>query len=671
MTVTFDPWQLEDSNHSEPQWSESLTARARKRKVSEQGQGWRVSAISGELYDSYYVVLDQETHRYECECYHTNHGDSRRRKMCSHVLAVVLWRRDFVKTEKVERGDAIDNGDNACVIGNTALLTVVDGGGPPSGTQPSQAVTVHVNNNNDIPDPNAEMWGTPLPNWVTEIRPHQWNAVREIMQAYENGARVVWLDAPTGSGKTLIAEMVRRLLGVKGLYVCSGKTLQHQFMRDFPDAKLLMGRGNYPTELMPEPYTAGDCTMPDCGWCETANSCPYQVAKRAAIRGPLSVLNTSYFLAEGNYVGDVVNKAEFVVLDECDVLERELMGFVEFRVGPRMMKDLGLVAPKKGSHKGTIQEWMEQDLVEGITRASREVPKHLDQLEKLRYRKRLGELRQKASMVAGQIHKDEWIRDNDAGPLVMKPVKVSEYGEDYLWRHGKRWLCMSATIISPDELCDSLGLNPSECQVVRVPMTFDVEKRIVNVAPVANVVSKEKDTAYPQLASAIRRIMDMHPTERVLVHTVSYELSKDLFNRLRDTGRAITYTQSQDRDTALRQLRDSDNGVLLASSLDRGVDLKDDECRVVVVAKCPFPYLGDKQVSARMHLTNGQSWYNVQTIRSMVQMTGRAVRSNDDWCVSYILDKQFVSNLYRRNKMLFPSWWRDSLNMSFNTRSLI
>jgi Rad3-related DNA helicase len=53
-----------------------------------------------------------------------------------------------------------------------------------------------------------------------------------------------------------------------------------------------------------------------------------------------------------------------------------------------------------------------------------------------------------------------------------------------------------------------------------------------------------------------------------------------------------------------------------------------------------------------------------------VQMTGRAVRSKDDWCVSYILDAQFPNNLWKKASSLFPDWWSESLDWEFPTKSL-
>lgn len=664
--VSSDPFTLETTAEpKEAKYSASLVARAKKRKVrSVDHNYWSVSGITGEMFDQYKVWRNAGEVKYECECYQTNHGDTRRRKMCSHVLAVVLTPKS-----KADQSDRATNSSREEVaVGD------MDGGSEL--TPPSEALATPIpSHRSDIPDVDNPMWGSqPLPEWMTEIRPHQWDAVQQVVSAFDNGVFNVWLDAPTGAGKSGIGELVRRLLQTKALYTCSGKTLQDQFASDYPYSKVLKGKGNYPTELMPEPYTCGDCTPPNCSWCNEMSSCPYQKAKQQAKQSPIAILNTSYLLAEANYVGEVVKNPGLVILDECDVLERELMGFVEFSVGDRMLRDLKLTAPKKGSHKTTVQDWMTQDLRDAINVAVRPDNKLFntgDQLEVMRKKQRLMMLSQKAMMVAGQIHLDEWIRDNDAGPLVMKPVKVSAYGEQYLWRHSKRWLSMSATIISPDELCDSLGLGIDRCEVVRVPMTFPVENRRVIVAPVANMVAKEKASSYPRMVRAIRRVMDRHPNERILVHTVSYELSNHLHRELSDSTRAIlTYRSAGERDQILAQYRATPGAVLLASSMDRGVDLKDDDCRVVVVAKVPWPYLGDKQVSARIHMPNGQSWYAVQAVRTVVQMCGRGVRSADDFATTYILDANFVSNMWKRNKSLFPGWFRDALVMDFPVREL-
>jgi Rad3-related DNA helicase len=546
------------------------------------------------------------------------------------------------------------------------------------------------------------MFGTPgLPAWVAEFRPHQWDAIQEALELYRSGMDVVFMDAPTGSGKTLIGETIRRLISptdnaqgdrdqgrdrqavsrrlARSLYVCSGKSLQDQFLHDYPYAAVLKGRSNYPTQSMPYPdISCADCTKTpndeECDWCPEVWKCGYEQAKGAAMRSPIAVVNTSYLLAEANNIGNIVRGRDLMIMDECDVLEKELMGFVEFSMAPRTLEGLGLSAPAKGIHRKNIVRWFMEDLLPAVEKEYRGLSGRSSDVRVLRRRTQMQRLMQEVPRVAAEIQDDNWVRDNKAGPITMKPVKVDGYGKVNLWDHGKKWLCMSATIVSADEMVESLGLRDREWGIVRVPMTFPVENRPIRAVPVASMTYKEKDEAHPKMAQAIVRIAEAHPEERILVHAVSYDLTKYLH---REVGRrvardraVVTYTGAAERDSAIATYRRNPGAILIAPSLDRGVDFKGDDCRVVVVAKVPYPSLGDTQVSQRMHSPGGQQWYNVQTIRSLVQMTGRGVRSEDDWCVTYILDKQFLSNVWKRGRMLFPEWWSEAMDNRYDGRWL-
>ena len=76
----------------------------------------------------------------------------------------------------------------------------------------------------------------------------------------------------------------------------------------------------------------------------------------------------------------------------------------------------------------------------------------------------------------------------------------------------------------------------------------------------------------------------------------------------------------------------------------------------------PFLNLGDKQINQRLYSDKhgGQMWYAVNAIRTLVQETGRGVRSDSDTCDIYILDATFA-RLYREHKYLFPAWWREAV----------
>lgn len=514
-------------------------------------------------------------------------------------------------------------------------------------------------------------WPGVYPSWLTEFRPHQLTAAREIVNLFESGVDVVMLDAPVGSGKTIVAEMVRQYLGVKGTYVCSGLDLQDQFIGDFGEySRVLKGRRNYPTLKLPmSMVTAADCKMKACTYCEPKADCPYIKARQGAGAADVAVLNTSYMMA---FRGDTYIRP-LIVVDECDQIEGALMGYYEFTVTARRMGLLGIDGPVKAARKVTLQKWLLETFVPAVDEwmAAMGVPDE-DDVQGARLFESMKMDRAKAVDVAGQLE-DDWVRDYSTWhgheqDLILKPVTVWRQGGDVLWKRGKKkgvkWLCMSGTIISPEAWAVDVGVEEAGLTwgVVSVPMMFDVANRPVVLKPVADMSRAGGPGEIEKLISTITLLLDRHEGESMLIHTVSYGLMKEVVAGLRRAGvqGVISYETSGDRELALRRFK-SERGVLVAPSMDRGVDLPDDLCRVVVVAKMPFAYLGDRQVSERMRLPGGQTWYDIATTRTLVQMTGRGVRHEEDWCVTYILDRQFQRYYGKQGRRLLPRWWQDSL----------
>lgn len=513
--------------------------------------------------------------------------------------------------------------------------------------------------------------GVKLPAKFTRFHDHQARAVDEILAEYEAGRKVVFLDAPTGTGKTLIAEVVGQRMNRRN-YTCSTISLQHQFLEDFPYARVVKGRRNYtPTHPTMPDVTCDDCDMhqgddgeAECSQCENVLACPYVVARDTAGTADLAVLNTAYFLAQTQNPKSMFRRG-FAIVDECDLLESELMRFIELRVSRKIAAMVGVEPLKKGVHKSTIQTWLDDELIPALQAKIKGL--HGDDLSTQRMRRRLNELLGKVKKV-DLVNNDHWVREyDDQHALVMKPYRVHEFGREMIWDKADQWLCMSATIIDPTEMATSLGLGDGEWECVTVPMTFPVKNRPIILAPVANMTRKNMDDDMGKLIAALREVSRQHEGENILVHAVSYNLAKQLRYALgKGSTRApnhitVGYDNAQGRDVAIRAFKQGANVMVIAPSLDRGVDLPGDLCRVQVIAKVPFPNLGDPLVSARMNDEWGELWYKVQTARSLVQMTGRAVRSRDDHATTYIFDKQFARFLNRGGNKLLPQWWRDGI----------
>lgn len=691
----FDPWDTVTTRLATKvpvgtrTVSQSLHNRATQRLadvVRMSGRGFVVVG-NDKFNDTYpqYDVTWKGGDEYECSCWSLTHGDSRARKLCSHVVAVMLYREQHGNPSGSNSRGVSDGGDERHIV-ETLPFDEDDNDSGVRAIVRSQART-DLTIIPSITDPMFTNWDiVPLPSKFQELRPHQWDAVNEAMEHYARGVQCVMVDGPTGTGKTVIAELIRRLLKSRAFYICHSLSLQSQFAADFPYARVLKGRSNYPTLDGGPEVTCADCTSngpeDSCMWCDEKDSCPYQVAKSQALQSKLAVLNTAYFLTEFNYVGNVGKGRELGIIDEVDVLESALMSFAEFYLGERMLNKIGVTAPGQGSHYSTLGKWLVEEFKPRLSEYQRTI--RGDDLRAIREKMTCARLMGDVLRIEGQVGRDEtlgnWVRDNKAGPFVLKPVTVGEYGGRYVWGYANRWLLMSATIISAEELATSCGLVGEEgkpdrtFEVVKVPMTFPVENRRVIVAPVADMSKKGKDAGEWEYAvTALRNICNNHAGERVLVHTVSYELARFVMDRLAHTlDRPVySYGQASSRDLTLAKFRRDVGAVLVAPSMDRGVDLVDDECRVIVVLKLPFGYLGDPQVGKRLKSPGGQQWYNVACVRHLVQMTGRAVRHERDSCTTYILDRQFVSNLWKKNKGLFPKWWSEALVWNADIRGLL
>ena len=476
------------------------------------------------------------------------------------------------------------------------------------------------------------------------------------------------VEAPTGVGKSLMGMSTHKLMGgPRTAYLVSTKQLQDQVERDF-HIPTLKGRSNYPCLHFPKlfPEVTSEICKDYLGDddCSFASDCPYMKQKRTALASPACVLNYPLFLTEANYVGGF-SKMGLLILDEVDTVEDHLMKFIEITIPGYLIQRLSLGSPK---HKTKVDAWKEwggevsSKIKASLGRMGDPKgmdPPHLRAFSRLR--KSLRKVEYLVEKTGGDWVMEEG-KDKRGGGISFKPVKVDCYSQDYLWRHTTFSLGLSATIMGAQAMAIDLGLHSWDVEGVSMPSPFPVESRLVNYIPVANLTHKTKESSYPKVAKAIEAILEKHQKEKVLIHAVSYDLRNFIVDCIRPNSHKL---MTHDRESRVKVLEEfkafSGPAALVSPSMERGVDLPGDLCRVIIVAKVPYPNLVDPQVSKRLHgFSDGSLWYARRTARSLVQMTGRATRFLGDWSTSYILDEQF-GQLVGRNGGIFPGWWRESV----------
>lgn len=534
-----------------------------------------------------------------------------------------------------------------------------------------------------LPNGTARPDAYDMDEWVQQLHEWQVTATRQLVGGFEDGAKAMYLDAAVGAGKTLIGSLTFEELIVGGLlpvdaragYLCSDKQLQRQFAGDFSRARMLMGRANYPTLEGGRSVTTDDCTStgPEdpCQWCDPKHKCPFQMAKRAALRARYACLNMSMFLAMANYTPDFRTN-RFVIIDEADKVEESLLNFIEFEVPAWIGHATEMDYPKKGVHKTTLVTWLD----EIQHRASKLLFENAETFE-VKQLKRLDSFAEQARMVAVRMRQDidksdkedtgRWIRSYGTETLKLLPAMVDQFGPGALWRYSDRWMMMSGTIISADQRAADTGM-PLDYGMVHVPSPYPPENRQFVVVPVCNNTRNMTDEDFLNLVFAIERIAE-EEEGRVLVHTVSYAMTRRIVDAVNFGRRPVTYyLNAGEKQDQIRRFEQTPSAIMFAPSMDRGWDGKGELCTAQMITKCPFPYLGDQRIGARMKLEGGQPWYATQTVAAIVQMHGRGVRTPTDVCTTYMLDKQFSSNVWRHNSHLFPQDFHDVINNSADIR---
>jgi len=69
-------------------------------------------------------------------------------------------------------------------------------------------------------------------------------------------------------------------------------------------------------------------------------------------------------------------------------------------------------------------------------------------------------------------------------------------------------------------------------------------------------------------------------------------------------------------------LRVSRDGVLFSVAMTEGLDLRDDDARFCIIAKVPWPDMGDPYVQERMRRDDG--WFANRAALAVVQSSGRS-----------------------------------------------
>ena len=201
------------------------------------------------------------------------------------------------------------------------------------------------------------------------------------------------------------------------------------------------------------------------------------------------------------------------------------------------------------------------------------------------------------------------------------------------------------------------GLDVDKAVYYSIDSPFPVKNRPVFYMPLGKMSFKSKEDTFKNYVPYIQKILNKYPDKKGIIHTNSFELASWISRDLKDSR--LVYHDSSNKDEVLQKHFISEKPTVLVSpSMDTGVSFDDDLSRFQIIAKRPYPSLASQKNKLRQK--NNPEWYSWKTISGLIQMSGRAVRSVDDYADTIIIDGSF-SDLLKYSGQYFPKWFQEAI----------
>jgi ATP-dependent DNA helicase DinG len=258
---------------------------------------------------------------------------------------------------------------------------------------------------------------------------------------------------------------------------------------------------------------------------------------------------------------------------------------------------------------------------------------------------------------------NEWLAWSDAdGNLMIKPLSAAAFANEYLFSTAGNVLLMSATILDFKTFRRNLGIPETASNSFAVPSDFPKENRRIVYWPIGSMAYKDIEGTLPRMVERIERLLTKYNDRKGIIHTHTYRINTHLVEYLQQTEhrhRIVTHNSTPgSREVAIQKHMTSEAPTILMSpSMTEGLDLRDDLSRFQIIMKVPYPFL-DAYNRARME--RDPKWYQLQTALTLVQASGRSIRSAEDHAITIILDSGFERFLVQ-NQEILPEWWKEAI----------
>ncbi|MEM5868009.1 MAG: helicase C-terminal domain-containing protein [Candidatus Aenigmatarchaeota archaeon] len=485
----------------------------------------------------------------------------------------------------------------------------------------------------------------------------------EAIEAILNAKDIVYLTAPTGTGKTAVYLTALIESGATGLILVPRNGLQLQIAEypvkdrellylfakekhcknkvivkneEVPLCELKVKRNGqyyvqYNGDLLPYPPCA------ECPYFKLLGSIREKLTKNECI----PILNTGNFWPFRGLV-------DFVVIDEAD----EAL---------RMIKD---AVSEKGVYIAEpleVLEWMKKKKLEEIEKLEKMLERDLSDVEVARINRRINKLKRALDKI--QLFENEFINK-----LITYMNKSRN--RTYVEVFDQDLSAIAKRLFEDAKILLVTATPPLNSQAQHVSFSLPFPRTAIFYYPIANLSVRNlkregsellEDVVLNVIIPTYEFITKLTGVGKVPIHAGN--LSKHgatVAQILNENGfKAILMEEGKQKE-AVEEFRKGDYEFLCIVSAEYGYDWVDYPLQIVL--KVPYTDLYDPRTQAIKCFLREKfdEWYAWDALSRVIQACGRNVRDPRKFAISLILDSRFGVE-YSRFENLIPQWFKERL----------
>ena len=520
-------------------------------------------------------------------------------------------------------------------------------------------------------------------------RKYQLDALEFIKKSILTGKKYVLLNLPTGTGKSLLAASMLsnwylNFINPRAKFdiVTNSKVLQEQYLKEFDFICNYKGRSNYFCDMYNTDCANGKelCKLlkPVCSYCQ------YDQAKLKWISCNIGLTNLHLFDTLSLFQKKVIGSrnSNVLIIDESHDFESVFSDYLSTKLSAKTLKKCGFTLKeiedfdtmyiskikKLDRYISFLQNTMVPELEKKLSEFEQTLLNVSDNKRKtqlstfiqnvesrlLSYKNLFTEYSEEPSNIVLEINTSKIETE-----LTTQHIWAFKHLEKNIWKNYDHVIFLSGTILNKGMFCYLNGLDPEISSYYEMNSPFPIKNRPIYYLKVGKMNYGSKEETFQKQVVWIKHFLKKFKNEKGIIHTTTYEIQKWVQENIFDDR--LLFHETDDRNDILeKHINSKLPTVIVSPSFISGISLDDDLCRFSIILKVPYPNLGSKKIDARRK--SNANYYTYKTISDLTQTYGRGIRSETDYCSTFILDSNF-SDLMKYSGDMIPKYIKDAIQI--------